>query len=113
MHDYHKVLHVIEQAEKEAKENGKTKVKAIHMVVGKDSGYAAEAIQLHFEDLRKGTICEDAELDIKDGEVYLKCPSCGEEFLRKPFEYNCPKCETEGEPTERGKEVEVESIEFE
>lgn len=112
MHDYHKALHVIEQATKEAGEKGKTKVTAINMVVGKDSGYAAEAIALHFDELSVGTICEGAKLNIRDGEVMLKCPTCGEVFVRKPFEYNCPKCGVEGEPTEFGKEVEVEGFEF-
>lgn len=113
MHDYHKALHVIEEATKQAQEKGKTKVTEVTMLVGKDSGYSGESIVLHFDNLKVGTICEDATMKIIDGDVYLRCPKCGEEFVRKPFEYNCPKCGTEAEPTERGKEVEIQSIVFE
>lgn len=111
MHEYHEAIHIIEHAIEDAKKQNKSKVTKINLVIGQSSGFSGETIKLHFEDAAKGTICEGAEITVREVKTMLKCPSCGELFVRKPFEFACPHCHTDGVPTEVGKEMSIESIE--
>ena len=113
MHEYHEAIHIIEHAIEQAKAEKKNKVTKINLVIGESSGYSGETIQLHFEDAAKGTICEGAEISVRPVKTMLKCPNCGELFVRKPFHFECPHCGTEGVPSEVGKEMSIESIEAE
>lgn len=112
MHDYHKAADFLEEAAKKAQEAGKDKVSKIVIAVGDDSGYSGDSICMYFDELSKGTVCEGAKMAVHSIKAKLRCPKCGELFERKPFHFECPKCGTEGEPSEIGKEVKIESIEL-
>ncbi len=111
MHEYHEAIHIIEHAVEQAKAEGKSKVTKINLVIGESSGYSGESIRMHFEDAAQGTICEGAEICVREVKTMLRCPKCHELFVRKPFHFECPHCGTEGEPSEVGKEMAIESIE--
>ncbi len=111
MHEYHKAIHIIEHAIEEAKKQGKTKVTKINLVIGDSSGFSGETIALHFEEAAVGTICEGAKVHVTPVKTMLRCPNCKELFARKPFDFKCPHCNTEGVPSEVGKEMAIESIE--
>lgn len=112
MHDYHKAADFLKEASEKAEKAGKSKVTKINIAVGEDSGYSGESIQMYFEDLSKGTVCEGAEMEIHPIKSKLRCPKCNELFERKRFDFACPKCGTQGEPSEVGREVKIESIEM-
>nr|WP_319487197.1 hydrogenase maturation nickel metallochaperone HypA [uncultured Caproiciproducens sp.] len=112
MHDYHKAVDFLEEASAKAKAAGRSKVTKINILVGDDSGYSGESIQMYFDDLSKGTICEGTEMGIQQVKSKLRCPKCNELFERKRFDFGCPKCGTQGEPSEVGREVKIESIEM-
>ncbi len=112
MHEYPITQHIIEMAEKYAKEHGASQVEVINLVVGDYSGYVGDSINLYFEIIAEGTLCEKAVLNIERVKPKLKCTSCGEYFERKPFSFECPNCKGEGEPTEIGKEFYLKSIEI-
>ncbi|MGN6715103.1 MAG: hydrogenase maturation nickel metallochaperone HypA/HybF [Anaerocolumna jejuensis] len=99
-------------AEKYAKEQGAGCVRTINLVVGDYSGYVGESINLYFDIIAEGTLCEKAKLNIERVKPKLKCTSCGEYFERRPFSFECPDCGGEGEPTEIGKEFYLKSIEI-
>lgn len=109
MHEYPVTQSIIQIAEKRANEHQK-KVTEVILVVGEYSGYLAECIELYFDILSEGTPLAGARLTIKKTEALLKCPSCGNLFKRKPFDFHCPKCQTDGEPTDIGREFYVESV---
>lgn len=113
MHEYHKAIHIVEHAIEEAQQQGKRKVTKINLVVGENSGFSSEIIQMHFLDVASGTICDGAEISVKKVKTMLKCPKCSELFALKPFEFACPHCNVDGIPTEVGKEMSIESIEAE
>ena len=48
MHEYPVTLEIVRMAEKTAREKGGI-VKAIHLVVGEDSGFIGESIQMYFD----------------------------------------------------------------
>lgn len=113
MHEHHEACHIIEHALEAAKERNHSKVVRINLVIGENSGYSPEAVKMNFELVSEGTICENAEICVREVKAVLKCPNCGEMFPRKPFHYECPHCNTEGIPTDIGKEMAIDSIETE
>ena len=112
MHEYPVTLEIVRIAEKTAREKG-GKVRAIHLVVGEDSGFIGESIQMYFDVISEGTLCEGATLTIKDVKPMMKCDSCGKLFERKRFSFSCPYCGGDGSPTEVGKEFDIESVDLE
>ncbi len=113
MHEHHEAVHIIEHAIEEAKQQGKDRVTKINLVIGDSSGFSPEAIRMNFELAAEGTICEGAEICVREVKSMLRCPKCHELFVRRPFHFECPHCGTEGEPSEIGKEMAIDSIETE
>ena len=108
-------LPITEQIIKIAEEHGQkaraSKIERVRLVVGERSGYISESIQMYFDIVSEGTLCEGAELVIETVKPKLKCPSCGTLFERLPMRFDCPSCGTDGEPTEIGREFYIDSIE--
>lgn len=112
MHEYPVTLEIVRIAENTAREKGGT-VKAIHLVVGEDSGFIGESIQMYFDVISEGTLCEGALLTIKDIKPLMKCDRCGRLFERKRFSFTCPFCGGDGSSTDIGKEFYIESVDLE
>lgn len=111
MHEYPITQRIIEIAQEYAIKNNADEVKAINLVVGDYSGYVASSVELYFDIIAEGTMCQNAKLNIERVISKLRCNSCGELFVRKPYSFECPLCKGEGSPTEIGKEFYVKSIE--
>ena len=113
MHEYPITEHIIKVCEKHCKDAGGEKVSKITLVIGDYSGYVGESVQMYFDIISQGTMCDGTDVEIKRIAPKLKCPDCGELFLKKPMSFDCPKCGGQGEPTDIGKEFYIESIEIE
>lgn len=111
MHEYPITKRIIEIAVEFAKKNNAQEIKQINLVVGDYSGYVVSSIELYFEIIAEGSMCENAKISIERVVPKLKCNDCGEMFIRKPFSFQCPVCNGEGSPTEIGKEFYIKSIE--
>ena len=111
MHEYPITQRIIEIAQEYAAKNDAAQVKIINLVVGDYSGYVASSIELYFDIIAEGSLCEKAKLNIERIIPKLKCNLCGELFVRKPFSFQCPLCEGEGSPTKIGQEFYIKSIE--
>ena len=112
MHEYPATKAIIKIAEDKGKEVNARKVTRIDLVVGEYSGLVADSIQLYFDEIGKGTLCEGALLKIEEIKAQWKCPDCDIYFIRKPLSFACPQCGKDGEPSERGREFYVKSIEI-
>jgi hydrogenase nickel insertion protein HypA len=112
MHEYPITQRIIEVAGEYAQKNNAQEVKVINLIVGDYSGYVASSIELYFDLIAEGTVCEKAKLHIERVVPKLRCQSCGELFVRKPFSFECPSCKGEGAPTEIGQEFYIKSIEI-
>lgn len=113
MHEYPITQQIIKIAEKFARDNGAESVSEISLVVGDDSGFIGESIQMYFDIISEETICAGAKISIKGVRPKLKCDNCGQLFERKPFSFACPYCMGQGSPTEIGKEFYIDHIEVE
>ena len=112
MHEYPVTVQIVEIASETARKNN-GRVRRIDLVVGEDSGFIGESIQMYFDVIAEGTFCEGAQLFIEGVKPQLRCDACGKLFERKRFSFQCPFCGGDGSPTEIGKEFYVKSVELE
>lgn len=112
MHEYHKAVEWLNQACEEAKEKKAQEVRLLNVTFGESSGYSASVVYHYFQEAAKGTPCENAKFHVTVSRTMLRCPSCGKVYEKKLLDYHCPDCHTEGEPTETGTEVTLDSIEL-
>lgn len=110
MHEYPITKRIIEIAQEYATANNAQEVKVINLVVGDYSGYVASSIELYFDIIAAGSPCEKARLNIERVKPKLCCNQCGAYFERKPYSFECPRCQGEGSPTEIGQEFYIKSI---
>ena len=111
MHEYHGAVEIIEHAEEHCRERGHSEVTKIGIVIGESSGYSFDAVMGYFDEVKGGTLCENAEVVVTYTKTMLRCPNCNELFPRKPLMYNCPHCGTPGNPTDAGKEFALDFVE--
>jgi len=110
MHELPLAQRIIGIAADAACKRGADKIKTIYLTVGDESGYVADCIQLYFDLISAGTPCGGAELRIERVRPKLRCAGCGMLFERRPFEFACPACGGDGEPTEIGREFLVTKL---
>ena len=113
MHEYPITQQIIKIAEKACADAGAANVKKIRLVVGDYSGFVGDSIDMYFNAISEGTLCEGADIEIERVEAKIKCPACGGLFKRRPMSFACPVCGTDGEPTDIGKEFYIKDIEVE
>ena len=113
MHEYPITQQIIVIASKNAKENDARKITRITLVVGEYTGFFSESIQMYFDIISQGTLCEGAVLEVENVKAKWRCPACDIDFIRKPLSFACPECGQDGEPTRIGKEFYVKNIEIE
>ena len=63
MHEYPVTVQIVDIASETARKN-KGRVRRIDLVVGEDSGFIGESIQMYFDVVAEGTLCEGAKLVI-------------------------------------------------
>ncbi len=113
MHEYPITQQIIKMAEARAVEVGSPRVHTVSLVVGDQSGFIGDSIQMYFDIIAQGTRCEGAVLSITSVKPKLHCTACDTLFYRKAFSFACPDCGLDGEPTEIGKEFYIASIDVE
>ncbi len=113
MHEYPVTEQIVKIASEEAKKSNARKVTRIDLVVGEYSGFVGDSIQMYFDIIAQGTLCEGAVLEIENVKAQWWCPHCKKFFIRKPLSFACPDCGQDGEPSDKGKEFYIRSIEVE
>jgi len=89
------------------------RVTVVRLVVGEATGYMEESLAFYLELFARGTPAEGAALDVRYVKPRLRCASCGAEFERRRFSFECPSCGGQGVATGIGTEFYVESMDIE
>ena len=113
MHELPITQHIIEIAEKHCRDNDGSRVVRVNLVIGDYSGYVGESVQMYFDVISEGTLCEGAKCEIEHIEPKSRCLKCGKLFKRELLSFQCPYCGGDSEPTDIGKEFYIDSIEIE
>jgi hydrogenase nickel incorporation protein HypA/HybF len=104
---------LVKMVSAEAAARHSARVSRISLVVGEATGYMRESLDFYVAASAKGSLAEGAVLDIRYVRPLVRCPSCGLEFERRRFSFECPDCGAQGVMTKAGSEFYIDSIEIE
>jgi hydrogenase nickel incorporation protein HypA/HybF len=109
MHELAVTRGVVDQVTAAAARAGARRVLKVRLLVGEVSSVVPDCVRFYFEEMRRGTVAESAELEFSTAPLRIRCPACGGEF--GSIEGLCG-CNAGGEVVS-GQELLVESIEVE
>jgi hydrogenase nickel incorporation protein HypA/HybF len=112
MHEASAAEAIVKMVCAESSAHGASRVARISLVVGETTGYMRESLEFYVSASARGTAAEGAALDIRYVKPLLRCPSCGLEYERRRFSFDCPSCGAQGLMTKAGSEFYVDSIEI-
>lgn len=113
MHELSLVASVFDILEEKAREHGAARVTKVVLKVGVMSGVVPDLLESAFDSYKKGTLAEEARLEIVRVPVKLRCPDCGGETAREDTDYSCAACGSRRVEIVAGRELVVEKIELE
>lgn len=111
MHEVGLMQNVLDAAIERAREEGAQHIRVVEMRVGEASGVVLESLELAFDVVKKGTIAEDAKLQVKNVPVVCYCSNCQIEFTPVDLLYECPQCHHISGEVRHGKEFELAFLE--
>lgn len=111
MHEAGLMQSVLELAFSQTAEAGATRIERLLLRVGDLSGVVPEALQIAFDAAAPGTAAEGAELILESVPVECWCELCGADFRPQDIIYSCPHCGQISARLERGRELELVSLE--
>lgn len=111
MHELGIMTGVMDAVEKSAKDAGATSVLKVSLSVGEMTEAIEDALRFAFEALSEGTMCENAQLDIKMIRPKSRCLECGAEYEHDRFHMFCPECDSFATQLIAGREMQIDSIE--
>jgi hydrogenase nickel incorporation protein HypA/HybF len=109
MHELAITCSIVELVEEAAQGR---KVRRVTLEIGRLSGVVPEAIAFCFLEIARGTLAEDAILDIRQIDATARCEACGGEFAMPSALTVCP-CGSLSFRRITGDELNIKSIEVE
>jgi len=113
MHELAICQGLIRQVEHVAAENQAAAVTRVLLRVGKLSGVEPPLLERAFEIARAGTVASEAELEIEEGAVLVKCRECGAGGEVPINRLVCPSCGDWRVRVTEGEELLLLSLELE
>lgn len=110
MHEFSLAVEVIKLSQNEADKNNAGSVSEIIIEVGNMSGVEADAFESALGLLVKGTILEDASLNLIKTKGTGKCIACNLEFEMNHRMDTCPECGSFPSEIKGGNEFRVVSL---
>ncbi|MCX7872096.1 MAG: hydrogenase maturation nickel metallochaperone HypA [Verrucomicrobiae bacterium] len=113
MHEVGIMANVLRIAEETARRNEAERILRLKVRIGVMSGVVMEALEFAFEALKKGTMAEGADLDIDVVSASCWCEECKIEYEPDEIDFLCPKCGGGNIKLQKGREMELVSIDYE
>ena len=92
MHEWGLARRLLKLIEDEAVARNLTSVKKVQLETGVLSASERVALRFNFDAAAKGTVAEDAELDIVEHPAKALCPVCLSAVMLTQHEQICPQC---------------------
>ncbi|ARD22292.1 hydrogenase maturation nickel metallochaperone HypA [Shewanella japonica] len=92
MHEYSIVMSLMEQITQLAKDNNATDIIRVDIKVGVLSGVEPQLLQTAFDTFKLGTICNNAELNLQQQALVIKCRQCNQQTELTQRNIVCPHC---------------------
>ncbi|MGP1581051.1 MAG: hydrogenase/urease nickel incorporation protein HypA [Wolinella sp.] len=114
MHEYSVVAALIELCEEQARAHHAQSIKRVVVALGERSGVEEQLFCSAFDVFKLDSLCASSELEIIKKPVKMRCDSCGyEASLKDIAQGECPKCKEQRLSMIEGKEMYLQSLEFE
>lgn len=111
MHEMSLCEGVLQIIEAEAKKQNFSTVKRVILDVGVLSGVEIPALEFSFEVVMRGSIAENATLEINELEAQAWCMQCAESVTVKQRYDACPKCGSYQLQISSGDEMRIKELE--
>jgi hydrogenase nickel incorporation protein HypA/HybF len=113
MHEMALSESIIGILETEAVRNNFARVKKVFLEIGPFSGVEVEALRFSFEVVARGTIAENADLEIETPEAQAHCFVC-DTYIHLKNRYDaCPRCGGHQLHMTSGEEMKIKELEVE
>jgi hydrogenase nickel incorporation protein HypA/HybF len=113
VHELSIVASLFEILEDKAREQKACRVTAVTLRIGRLSGVVPELLESAFETYKKGTLAEEARLEIEVAPFDFRCRSCGgRSFLEEPA-MACTACGSKDVELVGGMDIFIEKLEVE
>ena len=113
MHELSLVANLFDVIERHVKEHKPKAVTRVRVQLGRMSGVVPELFETAFDTYKKGTLAEDAELEIVVVPVKARCRSCRRIFRPTPDAFRCPHCDSDRWKLLEGTDIVLDKIEIE
>jgi hydrogenase nickel incorporation protein HypA/HybF len=113
MHELSIVAGLFETLLEQARAHNAREVTSVRLKVGLLSGIVPELLVSAFDMYKKGTIAENAALDVETVPLGVRCRTCGAESRKEDFILACPACASADLEIVQGTEIFLERIELE
>lgn len=111
MHEAGLMQNVLEMSFEQAKAHKAALIEAINIKIGVLAGVVPDALEFAFEAMKKGTLAENARLNVDYAPVVCWCRKCEKEFKPENFSSICPECGKNDIEIRSGLEMNLVSIE--
>lgn len=112
MHEMSIAVGLVELAEEQARGAGARRINSLEVEIGALAGVEIDALTFCYEAARRGTLCDDARLDIITLEGRGRCGECGREMGADFHVAFCPDC-GRGLEILQGRELRLRSLNVE
>ncbi|HOP30969.1 MAG TPA: hydrogenase maturation nickel metallochaperone HypA [Spirochaetota bacterium] len=113
MHELSLAMSVRDIVEEAAKSNGSAKVNEVNIVVGSFSSVVPDALEFAMEVAKKGTVFENARINIRTEKAVVNCSECGKDTEIEDYIFKCGSCGSGAVRVITGDRMYVESIDIE
>jgi hydrogenase nickel incorporation protein HypA/HybF len=93
MHEWGLTRRLVQLVVDEALARRVTQVKRVRLETGALSAAELDALRFNFETAARGTVAQDAELDIVACAAKAICPECLSEVMMTHHDQACPQCQ--------------------
>ncbi|RCJ41914.1 hydrogenase nickel insertion protein HypA [Nostoc minutum NIES-26] len=111
MHEVRMMQGVLDRAIVRAKDGRAQHIRLVQMRVGEASGVMPDSLEVAFDVAKKGTIAEDAKLQVEHVPLVCYCSNCNSEFHPINELCECPECYQPYCEIRQGKEFEIAFLE--
>lgn len=110
MHEVSIVTSLLQIAERTARENNATTIKAMWLRIGQMSCVNEDSLRFCFDIMSKDTLAEGCEVHIENTPIRIRCQSCSIESDVEQFVFRCSQCDSSDVELMSGRELDLVSL---
>jgi hydrogenase nickel incorporation protein HypA/HybF len=111
MHEVGLMQNVLEMSFERAKAHNAARIEAINIKIGMLAAVVPDALEFAFDVMKRGTMAENARLNVEYAPVVCWCRKCEKEFKPENFSIICPVCEKNDIEIRSGLDMNLVSVE--